>query len=83
MKTRRKRLAALRRGTALAAIAGTSVLIGMPRAEAAGEMFALQYPGYGAVWRIPAPSADGNMWAGDALGGGRAIPACRKAVFCG
>lgn len=80
MKTRRKRLAAWRRGTALAAIAGTSVLIGTPRADAAGEILTPEYPGYGAVWRIRALSADGNMWAGDLSGDGRTILSRLKAV---
>ncbi|UXN74872.1 hypothetical protein N8D56_07645 [Devosia sp. A8/3-2] len=80
MKTRRKRLAAWRRGTALAAIAGTSVLIGTPRADAAGEILTPEYLGHGAVWRIPALSADGNMWAGDLSGDGRTILSRFKAV---
>ncbi|WP_156385659.1 autotransporter domain-containing protein [Devosia sp. Root685] len=57
----------------LGLLLGTTALVLAPRVEAAGEVALPTHPDFGPVWRIPALSADGTIWAGDVDTDGKII----------
>lgn len=57
----------------LGLLLGTTALVLTPRVEAAGELTLPSHPDFGPVWRIPALSADGSIWAGDVDSDGKII----------